>query len=645
MERTTVTDTPDLRIRNGIRKRFSLAMVFLVLAVSTLLAILQITSQKKLLEAELSKRVLLMQENLQRRGLALSHQLKRQTEDEIASYNLYYLASELSQLVHSHPDLELVVLVNRDNNVVLHTTDQSLQQKAYQAPDSQFHQQVILDGFPLSSSVEEILAKTQIKDTTHWLDYYLPITVGTQRWGTMVLSFSLQQLNDEIRYSQAEIENNIRTNTYKTLAIVLTLMLATYLVIAQLSQRLSAPLIRLTHYAKQIADGDFSIGSQLPKGKEDEVGVLSDSFIEMAGRLRRYYEQLEEYSLTLERRVEERTRELADSQQQLVHSEKMAALGLLIASIAHEINTPLGAIQASSENAEKGYANFIRNLAQLVNSTTEEDQAFFAELLRNAKVQVAMTTREERKIRRAMESRLEEHSVKWAEEIALLFAEMGLSDSLDALMPYLETHDALDLVRSAYQLFSIHSSLSTIDSATARASKVVFALKHFSHRESSGEKVLTDINQGLDTVLELYRGLFKQGCEVVRKFEDLPQLKCYSDELNQVWTNLIHNALQAMDNKGVIEIETYTERKGQQTAIVVTITDDGPGIPEHLTHRVWESFFTTKAAGEGSGMGLGICKRIIEKHQGEITFESEAGKTQFKVRLPLTEDVMPTVMA
>lgn len=640
MERTSVSGTPDFKIRHGIRKRFSLAMMFLVLAVSTLLAILQITNQKKLLEVELSKRVLLMQENLQRRALALSHQLMRQTEDEIASYNLFYLSNELSQLVDSHPDLELVVLVNQDNNVVLHTTDPSLQQKSYLAPDSKFHQQVPLDGFPLTSTVENILASTQIEKNTHWLDYYLPITVGTLRWGTLVLSFSLQQLNDEIRYSQTEIEKNIRTNTYKTLAIVLTLMLATYLVIAQLSQRLSAPLIRLTHYAKQIAKGDFSIGSKLPKGKEDEVGVLSDSFIEMAQRLRNYYEKLEEYNQTLERKVEERTRELADSQQQLVHSEKMAALGLLIASIAHEINTPLGAIQASSENAEKGYANFIRDLAPLVNNTTEEDQAFFADLLRNAKVQVTMTTREERKIRRSIERKLEELGVAGAAEIAPIFAEMGLGDALDVLIPYLETHDALDLVRSAYQLFSIHSSLSTIDSATARASKVVFALKHFSHKESSGEKVATDINQGLDTVLELYRGLFKQGCEVVRKFGELPPLKCYSDELNQVWTNLIHNALQAMDNKGVIKIATSVEEQDGEESIVVVITDDGPGIPEHLTHRVWESFFTTKSAGEGSGMGLGICKRIIEKHQGEITFESVPGKTQFKVRLPLTPSSM-----
>ncbi|GLQ30534.1 HAMP domain-containing sensor histidine kinase [Litoribrevibacter albus] len=636
MEQTPSVVTSDFKVKNGIRKRFSLAMVCLVLVVSVLLAAFQVTSQSRLLEAEMDKRVSLMQENLQRRALSLANQLRRLTEDEIASYNLYYLANELRQLVLNHPDLEMAVLIDRNNKVVLHTSDRFLQQKEYQPPASRFHQKILLDHFADDSSVEDILSSTRVQKYTHWLDYHIPIFIGTKRWGEMVLSFSLQQLNDEISRSQDEIAQSIKNITLKTFAIVLFVLLVIYLVISQLSQRLSAPLIHLTHYAKQIADGNFSIGSQLPKGKEDEVGMLSDSFIEMANRLKKSYEQLEDYNLTLEKKVEDRTRELADSQQQLIHSEKMAALGLLIASIAHEINTPLGAIQASSENAGKGYANFMGNLAQLVESSTDVDKAFFTQLLLNSKIQSTMTTREERKIRRQIEATLEEHNIQDAEEIALLFAEMGLQESLDSLLPYLETHNALDMVQSAYQLFSIHAGLNTINTATARASKVVFALKHFSHKESSGDKVLTDVNQGLETVLELYRGLFKQGCEVIRNFGELPEVLCYSDELNQVWTNLIHNALQAMDNKGKLEIASYVESQQDKESIVVTITDNGPGIPEHLTHRVWESFFTTKPAGEGSGLGLGICKRIVEKHLGELSFESEPGKTQFIVRLPVT---------
>jgi len=635
MKPSLITQSPDFSIRNGIRKRLSLAMISLVLFVCVLLALFQITSQRSVLQSELSKRVLLTQETVQRRAVSFVQQVKRRTEDEIASYNFHYLSSELNQLVRSHPELDLVVLINNENTVMVHTTDRSLQQNDYKPIESDFHQVVELDEQDFAASTDPRFGVTELTKNTHWLDYNIPINVGATQWGTMILSFSLQSLNNEIERSELEIEDSLRLVTYKTLAIMLLILLVTYLVIAQISQRLSAPLMQLTQYAKQISEGDFSIESKLPTKRDDEVGVLSDSFIEMAAKLKSSYEALEDSNQTLEKRVKDRTQELADSQQQLVHSEKMAALGLLIASIAHEINTPLGAIQASAENAEKDYGHFLRDLAQLVDNPSADDKAFFTMLLKRSVVNQGLSTREERKIRRHIETELEMANVQWAEEIALLLAEMGLQDALDELLPYMSEHDTLDLVRSAHQLFSIHASLSTINSATARASKVVFALKSFSHKESSGEKVRTDINQGLDTVLELYRGLFKQGCEVVRDFGVIPELMCYSDELNQVWTNLIHNALQAMDNKGVLKLTTYVEQEGTNPSVIVTVADSGPGIPEHLTHRVWESFFTTKSAGEGSGLGLGICKRIVEKHQGELTFVSEPGNTVFKVRLPL----------
>ena len=136
-------------------------------------------------------------------------------------------------------------------------------------------------------------------------------------------------------------------------------------------------------------------------------------------------------------------------------------------------------------------------------------------------------------------------------------------------------------------------------------------------------------------MLVLYSGLLKQGCEVVKEFDDLPLIPCHADELNQVWTNLIHNALQAMDYKGTLTLRSRLDPAGTCPQIVVQIEDTGHGIPADLQHRVWESFFTTKESGEGSGLGLGICKRIIEKHSGRLFFESEPGRTVFTVVLPL----------
>jgi len=143
--------------------------------------------------------------------------------------------------------------------------------------------------------------------------------------------------------------------------------------------------------------------------------------------------------------------------------------------------------------------------------------------------------------------------------------------------------------------------------------------------------ISSDINEGVHTVLVLYQSLLKQGCEVVECFGTLPVTHCYPDELNQVWTNLIHNALHAMQNKGVLTIKTQCEEQN----IIVSITDNGSGIPSEVQPKIYDSFFTTKPAGEGSGLGLGICKRIIDKHNGSIDFISEPGRTTFRVVIPV----------
>jgi signal transduction histidine kinase len=142
-----------------------------------------------------------------------------------------------------------------------------------------------------------------------------------------------------------------------------------------------------------------------------------------------------------------------------------------------------------------------------------------------------------------------------------------------------------------------------------------------------------NIIDGLDVVLTLYHNQIKHGVEVVKKYQDVPAVRCAPDELNQVWTNLIHNALQAMKNQGQLEIAIFQ----QNSQVVTQITDSGPGIPDEIKGRIFEPFFTTKAAGEGSGLGLDICRRIIDNHQGKIEVESRPGKTTFSVWLPVAQ--------
>ncbi|RMG07942.1 MAG: sensor histidine kinase, partial [Cyanobacteria bacterium J055] len=211
--------------------------------------------------------------------------------------------------------------------------------------------------------------------------------------------------------------------------------------------------------------------------------------------------------------------------------------------------------------------------------------------------------------------------------------ELGVCEDIEPFLPLLRDPEGHEILETAYQLTSIIKSTQTISTATDRAAKIVFALKSYSRQTPSGQKVETNVIESLETVLTIYHNQLKQGVEVIKNYpETLPNIWGYPDELNQVWTNLIHNAIQAMDNKGTLTID-ITQSKND---ICVSITDSGAGIPLEVQSKIFQPLFTTKPPGEGSGLGLDIVRKIIEKHQGKIDFDSVPGKTTFTVSLPLS---------
>lgn len=171
----------------------------------------------------------------------------------------------------------------------------------------------------------------------------------------------------------------------------------------------------------------------------------------------------------------------------------------------------------------------------------------------------------------------------------------------------------------------------TIRIAVDRVSKILYALKNFSHFDTESEKIPTSITENIETVLTIYQNQLKKGIQVTKNYGNIPKILCYPDDLIHVWTNLIYNSLQAMDFRGEITIQTYV--KGEHA--VVEITDTGSGIPTEILDKIFQPFFTTKLPGEGSGLGLDIVKKIVEKHEGKIEVESVPGKTTFRILLPL----------
>lgn len=329
--------------------------------------------------------------------------------------------------------------------------------------------------------------------------------------------------------------------------------------------------------------------------------------------------------------------QLHNIQEQLIRLEKMARLGQLIASITHEINTPLGAIHSAVRHITDFLSENLEEVINFFNSLSVERQQDFLNLLRRSMQQTPNANSEEiRHLKYELAQQLTERKITDALTFANILADMGIYKNIEPCLPLLQDAQALKILEVIYQLTSLQKSIYTILTASEFIMHIVSALKRLAHNEPSGEKTLTQITEGIETVLTLYQHQLKhKNITIIRHYETIPPILCYADELNQVWMNLIHNALQAMNHTGTLKIVVAL----QEEAISISITDSGIGIPDEIKYTIFKPFFTTKPIGEGCGLGLDIVKKIVEKHNGKISVESKPGCTTFAVFLPLSGQI------
>ncbi len=322
----------------------------------------------------------------------------------------------------------------------------------------------------------------------------------------------------------------------------------------------------------------------------------------------------------------------------LRQNEKLATIGRLSAGLAHELNNPAAA-------ALRGAGLLRTAVADLLDAQTRLDALDLAPAERAALHQLDATARARAADPTDMDAIAQiDHTARletWLEEREIARA-WEHAPTLASLA--FETRD-LDAVRRTFgdarlpavvawlgHTYTVYSLLEEVAQGTGRIAELVKALKTYTYLDRAPVQAV-DVHEGLDSTLVMLRSKLKHGITVRREYaRDLPRIQAYASELNQVWTNLIDNAADAMEGKG--EIVLRTRQDGEW--VVVEVEDNGPGIPAASQSRVFDPFFTTKPPGAGTGLGLNISHTIVvRKHGGNITVASEPGQTRFEVRLPL----------
>ena len=322
---------------------------------------------------------------------------------------------------------------------------------------------------------------------------------------------------------------------------------------------------------------------------------------------------------------------LRNTHQMLIQNEKLAALGQLSAGIAHEINTPLGAIKAFSQEAAISNRELVPNLSELFKNLSDAELKLFISLVNDYKPKNEfISSKDERQKRQNLQYSLDERGFQNSRTLAQKLVQIDIFELNEKLLGFKKENFEF-VVTILNTIFLIQKNNLTVQIAVEKASRIVQALKMYLHTSKSGEPEKYSLKDSLNTVLTIYQNQIKHGIKLSIQIDNLPDLEGYVEEINQVWTNLIVNACQAMQFKGNLSIFA-SEKNGYAEVI---IKDSGTGIPDEIQTKIFDPFFSTKQRGEGTGLGLDIVKKIVEKHNGKIFFKSKVNEgTSFYVQLP-----------
>jgi signal transduction histidine kinase len=331
----------------------------------------------------------------------------------------------------------------------------------------------------------------------------------------------------------------------------------------------------------------------------------------------------------------DRVREVTRIEQQ---AEKLTALGKLAGNLAHELNNPSSAAQRAASSLVTELRANRQNRFKLVNLCLSEEQIHAVETWEQKVISRADERQHPNALtfigrEEALRSWLDEHGCGDAWEVAPQLAEqMVTTADLDELRTLLGANETCVSLQFFARYLRSSRSVETLLNSTARIFDLISAIKAYSYMDRA-PILEVDVPAGIEATLQMLQSRTTH-IEIVRDYEaGLPPISAYGSELNQVWTALIENALDALGNQGVLRLTCRLEAD----MLLVEIWDTGPGIPPELQERIFEPFFTTKAPGQGLGLGLDNAMRIVRKHRGHLSVRSDPGSTCFRVRLPLEQ--------
>jgi signal transduction histidine kinase len=585
------------------------------------------------------------------------------------------------------PLLEKIDLISKLLSNVVNSFEQYIQRERIEIDDVLTTLDWLTNQLPLIERLVSNAELPMVKKMAHKIDFFKRWILGYAEQETIGNSSSdtLEAIKESALKAQAEAHNllvelteviSARINSSQkemlsdarnmqkfvtagmTTAVVITLLAAIFM-----GNALSRPIKRLVEGTEKIAKGELNYRVRIES--KDTIGQLATSFNKMAGDVQRTTSSLiqevnerkkaqellsrakeaaETASAELEdqnkklkqahEHIVQREKKLKDAQSQLVLSEKMASLGVLISGIAHEINTPAGAIVNVSSDLGAKIKTIINHLMNIHDLSYEELHLLGSLTEQFTNGQFAPESGLQWKKSRGIRKWLAELGVENQKGVVTILSKYNLLDK-ERLAPYeplLKKQWAMELMDS---FGTVYAGMQICDSSIKKISEIVKALKYYAYTDMDNTSLL-DINENIQNVLLLLHNKLKYSLDVEKELQSLPHIHCTS-EISQVWTNLISNAHDAVvesknrDEKGKIRIET----SAQDGWVTVQIADNGVGISPENTSKMFDPFYTTKGLGKGTGLGLSIVSGIIKKHKGQISVDSIPGKTTFTVSLPI----------